>query len=483
MKGDFSRCTHDESKRYSGVLMQQGRVLLDADWNEQVQIGQHRTETEAIDVIGRCGAPQDNAGFGITLQGDTFVIGRGRYYVDGILCENFNETSYTKQEDLPNPPLLQDLLNEANVLAWIVYLHVWKRHITALDDPKIREVALGGPDTCNRVKTICQVEILPVGMQVRDGGNVHPVGLLTKDCGAQIDEWDELVKESTGMMSARTDPTQAPRPCTLPPTAGYTGLENQLYRVEIHTVLKDGSNEGVTYKWSRENGSVVMSILGISGNEITVSDTGRDKVLGFSNGDWVEISDDERELKEGHGQLVQIGNVNHATRKVTILPPPPGVSLEFNAGLHPKMRRWDQKGASATPDGVKIPPIDEWRHMDDNVKEGGIQIMFPSQSAVGPAPLRARFLRPGDYWLVPARTATGDIEWPKAPNGDPVPRAPMGIEHHYCRLGFIHRRDEGLEVIDCREIFPPLTGLPQTQQGEEEGMHIVDVQIWSISEQ
>ena len=35
MKGDFSRDTFDENKNYSSVLMQQGRVMLDADWNEQ----------------------------------------------------------------------------------------------------------------------------------------------------------------------------------------------------------------------------------------------------------------------------------------------------------------------------------------------------------------------------------------------------------------------------------------------------------------
>ena len=38
MKGDFSRITFDPKKHYSRVLMQQGRVQLDADWNEQAAI-------------------------------------------------------------------------------------------------------------------------------------------------------------------------------------------------------------------------------------------------------------------------------------------------------------------------------------------------------------------------------------------------------------------------------------------------------------
>ena len=37
MKGDFSRLTFDPTKHFSGVRMQQGRVQLDADWNEQLR--------------------------------------------------------------------------------------------------------------------------------------------------------------------------------------------------------------------------------------------------------------------------------------------------------------------------------------------------------------------------------------------------------------------------------------------------------------
>ena len=36
--GDFTRTTFDPTHHYSGVRMQQGRVQLDADWNEQLDI-------------------------------------------------------------------------------------------------------------------------------------------------------------------------------------------------------------------------------------------------------------------------------------------------------------------------------------------------------------------------------------------------------------------------------------------------------------
>ena len=38
MRGDFTRDTFDPTRHYSGVLLQQGRVQLDADANEQSAI-------------------------------------------------------------------------------------------------------------------------------------------------------------------------------------------------------------------------------------------------------------------------------------------------------------------------------------------------------------------------------------------------------------------------------------------------------------
>ena len=55
MKNDITRDTFHRVKHFSRVLMQQGRVQLDADWNEQADILRYRDETEASDVIGRCG--------------------------------------------------------------------------------------------------------------------------------------------------------------------------------------------------------------------------------------------------------------------------------------------------------------------------------------------------------------------------------------------------------------------------------------------
>src|SRR5712692_6959587 len=76
------------------------------------------------------------------IQPDDFLISGGHYYVDGILCENEHIVAYRGQKDLPDPERLNpERLEEKNRL-YLVYLDVWQRHLTALDDPHIRESAL-----------------------------------------------------------------------------------------------------------------------------------------------------------------------------------------------------------------------------------------------------------------------------------------------------------------------------------------------------
>src|SRR5512146_22872 len=432
MKGDFSRQTFDPKNHFNRVLMQQGRVQTDADWNEQGALVEHRFETEATDVIGACGVPIHHGGFAITTDGNTLFISEGRMYVDGILVANeTGNLDYLIQPDLPNAPDITGQLQQAKSSAGIVYLDVWQRHITALDAPQIREVALGGPDTTTRAKAVWQVKVLPV-----KGGGGDPAG-GGLSCDAQLPEWEALVATPTGLLNARTSPVQATDdPCLIPPSAGYTRLENQLYRVEIH----QGGNsptDAVTFKWSRDNGTVVTLIESLSGSQITVRDIGPDDVLSFANGQFVEVIDDALELNGQPGKLIQITDVNTATREITLAFAP---ALSFDATRHPKLRRWDGAG-DLKLDGT-------WQAL-----EGGVEVQFANGT-----------YSTGDYWLIPARTATGDIEWPHDATNAPIAQPRRGIMHHYCRLALTSIASEQLTVTaDCRKPFPPLTELPTGQ--------------------
>ena len=450
MKGDFSRLTDDPEKQYSGVLMQQGRVLLDADWNEQQAITRRRIETEARDLIGPCGAPKDNAGFQIfvTTVDDIprLFISKGRYYVDGVLCENKEVSSYDQQPYLINPPDPKTLLT-ADKPVGIVYLEAWQRHITALDDPHIRESALGGPDTAGRTQTVWQVKILPV----------KPVS-ETVSCDSQFDDWDKLIMPTTGNLNARTQPLSADdTPCVIAPSAGYQRLENQLYRVEIHhggaLSGTPGASAAPTFVWSRDNGAVVTAIKAINSQVIKVHDLGPDSVLGFASGQLVEITDDKIELDGRPGQLFIILEVNAATNEIKLDAVPTGIDLE----RHPKLRRWDSE------DEITVDrPIanDGWLRL-----EGGIEVQFSDGE-----------YHTGDYWLIPARTAIGRIEWPpfESPDAAPIPQPPLGIQRHYCRLALIQFESQDLNVIaNCRRIFCPLPSC------REPSIRIEDIRVGS----
>jgi hypothetical protein len=486
MKGDFSRYTFDKKKHYNGVLMQQGRVQLDADWNEQQAIDRYRTEIQGTDVIGPCGAPWDNPGFKITFKKDKQLsIGKGRYYTDGILCENEQPIVYMEQPDFHEPPDVLKLLKKMQAKMGLVYLDVWQRHITALDEPYIREKALGGPDTTTRLKTVWQVKVLPLPSVVINNPNVltekivkrqnlevklnslllqpgvnsekieearqkladvqHEIlGLIPHPlCGKDFEEWKKKTAPSTGTLNARTVPPPTDeRPCLLPPLAGYQRLENQLYRVEVHI---GGTRNEAYFKWSRDNASVVTEIIEINGKDVTVSDVGKDKILGFANDQWVEISDDEIELSGQSGQLVRIVNVNSATNVIELEDQPISVDME----LHPKLRRWDQvdqAGLPAKKDGVEMKA--GWLPLEE-----GIEVKFSNANDN---------YKTGDYWLIPGRTATGEIEWPpyEVPNTNPIPQRPLGIKHHFCRLALFFVSERKFHLLeDCRRLFPPVTEL------------------------
>ncbi|NQZ10618.1 MAG: hypothetical protein HRT35_25990 [Algicola sp.] len=69
MSGDFSRVTFDPQKAYTQVLMQQGRVILDADWNEMQAIQNRKNETLVEDLIGSVAFPVKKPAFSAHVQG------------------------------------------------------------------------------------------------------------------------------------------------------------------------------------------------------------------------------------------------------------------------------------------------------------------------------------------------------------------------------------------------------------------------------
>ena len=184
---------------------------------------------------------------------------------------------------------------------------MWQRHIIALDDKEIREVALGGPDTATRVQTIWQAKVSRLG---NVGQNFN--------CSDAATPWPAA---STGKLAARTHPESVPvDPCEVGTGGGYKRLENQLYRVEVHK--GSGVTGGPTFKWSRDNGSVVVAIsefnVDSDSEKIKVTSLGRDSVLGLHELDWVEVVDDAKELAGEPGTIAQIEKIDPEQLVITL---------------------------------------------------------------------------------------------------------------------------------------------------------------------
>jgi len=103
MKGDFARVTFDPTLHYSQVFQQQGRVLLEADWNEQASIQLHLLRTMVRDLVGPCWAV--GQGFGMATQPHVtnWQLSEGHFYADGILCVNDVMCTLSTQPYAPTP--------------------------------------------------------------------------------------------------------------------------------------------------------------------------------------------------------------------------------------------------------------------------------------------------------------------------------------------------------------------------------------------
>lgn len=412
MKGDFTRLTHDPAKRYSKVLRQQGRADLDADTNELVQIIGTRDETTLRDVIGQTGFPK-GSGMQVTALADgTLRINPGRAYVDGLLAElpGNAQINYATQPDLPSPPAIAPQHARRD----LVYLDVWERLVTAHQDPEIKEVALGGADTATRVQVVCQVRIL------------KGVG-AAMTCDTPLAQW--APEASGGLLSTELDtPAIPPDPCSPLPGSAFRGLENRLYRVEIH---QPGNVGQATWKWSRDNGAVTFSIREFRPNEpkrVELVRMGRDAMLSIKKDDWTEILGDKTDLHGTGGTIAQVDVADTATRIVTFKSDVDAHETE----AHPIVRRWDGAVQTTSNNAIEL--------------EDGIHVRFSGSN-----------FRAGDYWTFTARTAEeGGLEI--------LQDAPaQGIRHHYAKLAFVTWNQVNSAwnpvVVDCRELFPPLNDI------------------------
>lgn len=519
MKGDFARVTFDPSRHYSQVFQQQGRVLLEADWNEQAHIQLHLLRSLVRDLVG----PRWAAGGGFAITGTTtnadgsskplpltdWQLAPGHFYVDGILCVNEAACTLAQQPNAPTPDYgVADGRSgfENPPQGFALWLDVWERHLCAVEAPGIADVALDGVDTTSRAQVVWQLRLLDqpraqqqlddvtAALNTRQGAAGNPADVAA--IKQQLAEVAQLRKSLDGGGQANASPCETVRqllgaraayalprlraelgphgadddPCVIAADARYRGIENQLYRVEIH---QGGTAGTASFKWSRENGSVVFPVtrsdLGATADDgsapltVTLARLGRDARLGLAANDWVELVDDRYTLGQRAYPLLQVIAIDPANSSVTLNVPKNVTPWQPSSDprKHPLLRRWDQVDAVSTQ-GVLA--LDEGGPIE---LEDGIQITFE------PGGVYAA----GEYWLIPARVAgNGQIDWPLATAADGTTSAaalPPRGQHHYAALG-VTGDQAGYRECCCR--FESLCALMQAADASKHlpgGMNLV----------
>ena len=431
-------------------------------------------------------------------------IGAGHYYADGTLLENDSETAY------PDQPDRFDVDWPLPAGRHAIVLESWRRLITALDDPSIREVALGGPTTSSRERVVWQVGR---GARRRRTGSA-PTSCPT-GCRPPA-SWPRAPSRTQVLTS----------PCLVPPQAGFTGLENQFYRVEIF-------DSGPAYDLDAAPDTVDVTAFP-AGNQVTVSALGP-----LAVGDAVEVfrttagpdplaatfgvrhrgerhdpnalgqrarpdarggaqaapgrrgvrglpgqrirGDHDRGHRRGRDHRARLrpgrrsraspsaswsrsattgssstGRAAGCTRSPTSTRPAGSIILRTPAaaldadptGVHPTRHPKLRRwdGAGA----VRFQPDGQgWIHLEAATRSAS-PTAITGPATTGPSrPARRR-----------STTASGTIEWPDD-SGTPALQFPFGIVRHRCVLGYVDIDGQGriTELEDCRDLFPPLTSM------------------------
>jgi hypothetical protein len=477
MNGDFARITFDPGSAYSRVLLQQGRMLLESDFNEQSAIHQHFLRSLVIDLVGRCWRAGEQS-FSIAPGDATdFKIGAGRFYVDGIPCDN-TRPDLTYRNQSPWGPLLDE---EGPVEAgFLIYLECWERHLSAVQRPAIREIALGGPDTATRAKIEWQVHVLDGERAKRraddaaraldarqkalpDGPEKTRAKADADALAAALDKFVKSLgkkptaaqeKEACRTMQAMLDGLDAAGPslrararhdaseddpCAISAEAEFRSRENQLYRIEIHRGGIAGVG-GATFKWSRENGSVQFAVRSIAasktGSTIQLDGLGHDRRTGLCEGNWVELTGDAVEFGRAAPVLGRIESIDRERESVTFVVAD-GETATVDPKIHTLLRRWDQSGELAASGSIAIAESasenDGWIAL-----ERGVEIQF--------AP--GAIYNAGDYWVAAGRAASRHVEWPHAANGTAAWQPTLGTVRHRAALA-VGRKGPAYQSCGC----------------------------------
>ncbi len=438
MKGDFSRWDLMNEENLSGVLHQQGRLLIDRDWNDQTRLTMDWEDRAARHVIGRGVAAipaQEPDAFKITrawVEGSDvkLEVHPGRGWADGLavtlpgVAPNV-EAGVTRSASYWGPPIH----NPAPALALVgpnvrdaVVLEVWREAFNAFQRPDLLiEPALGGPDTTERIRTAMRFRLF----------RLVPGDTCRSIVPCLQDDFDQKGKLKVTLRKT----TSTDGDCPVVEGGGYVGFEHFLYRIEIAQV--DGPD--AMFKWSQFNGGLVgRGVCHLGGSDRKITIVANDQAIKMSglSSFYLEVIEEDTDQGIWHvtyGADITLNgdDLVVAQEKYRAASPPTG-------GVF--FRLWNGIGRIAD-----YPKAAQPKELKD-----GIRLEFDASSGAN--------YQPGDFWSFKVRA--GEIS-----NPDPLidDQAPQGIHYHRVPLAVLNWYSDGRpissdheEIEDCRNVFRPL---------------------------
>jgi hypothetical protein len=439
MKGDFSKWYADPNDNYNGVLHQQGRVLLDSDWNAQTQILNDWQTIAGQDIIGAgvAAVPAENPDAFKVSQAEVvsnaesvkLTVQPGRIWADGFSVNLAGQPPLTRQAKYLQPPIQSPPGTVGSIEKDVrdaVILEVWQEAFNGFQKPEMLiEPALGGPDTTERLQTAMAWRLYRL---------------------ADDENCDNIRDKLHGNKGTLTVSLQAPitttnEDCPVVSAGGYTGFEHYLYRVEIaHT------NGTPKFKWSQFNGGLVGR--GVFHAPVAVGQPGKviithnlQAIVHAGIGKfYLEVIEYDTALGNQqviYGAMASLNNSNELETTLIfgrqpVSPVPPGKL--------PKTYFFRLWNGIADIANFAVDPA--------KLLQDGILLKFDNSSSSS--------YTPGDYWTFKVRA--GEI-----PNVSPLidKQPPEGIVYHRVPLAELHWQgkppSEAQEIEDCRTVFLPLT--------------------------
>jgi Family of unknown function (DUF6519) len=447
MSSDRARVSYNRDRQYRTVVAQQGRVTLEADWNEAQQIASDEQREQLLDIVGSSGTPDD--GYRVLETGSVpadafdFSVQKGTMYAGGMRAVLSENLAYSKQSDWLDWESDPDWVDPSTLqgASEFVYLLLREQEVSAVEDSALREPALGGPDTMQRTRLIQHIARLQT-----EGQNCADVLELARkrwlERGFEFDAATMYLTASATLQVDFLESEPADDPCDPEARGGYLGAENQLIRVQI------SSTNPTKLVWGFDNASFLYRVTATNGTTLKLQSAPVDDFHRPRSGQAVEILRSAAELEDGEYVASPTGIVqtltapyNPDTQEIVLPNALPEVYTERTPQLF--LRVWEEE-LPFTP-GAPV-----------TLGKTGLQVTLASPANL-PFP-------EGTFWFFAVRPMLPTTIYPQ--RYEDAPQPPEGPRLWVCPLAVIGWNKRIIGVLeDCRSRFEDLVTLTKRQGG------------------